>query len=162
GALVLAAERAAAQGAPGRDAEAELLRHRNELALDGPLKERVLDLERHERSPPAELRHRLRLRALPRGRVAEPEVADLPLLDERVERAHRLVDRGGPVPGVHPVEIDVIGAQPAERLLALCDDGLAVRAAAVRVAQEHVRHELRRDDEAIALLAVVREVLADD
>ena len=61
-ALVLAAERAAAQGAPRGDAEAELLRHRHELPLDGALEERVLDLQRDERRPPAKLGHRLRLR----------------------------------------------------------------------------------------------------
>jgi len=44
----------------------------------------------------------------------------------------------------------------------LRDDGFAIAAAAVRVAEEHVRHELRRDDEALALLPIATDVLADD
>ena len=161
-ALVLAAERAAPERTPRRDAEAELLRHRDELALDRALEERILDLQRDERRPSAESRHRLRLRHLPGRRVAESQVANLALLDERIERAHRLLDGRRLVPGVKPVEIDVVGPQAAERFFALGDDGLAVRAAAVGVAHEHVGHELRREDDAVALLPIVREVLADD
>jgi hypothetical protein len=84
------------------------------------------------------------------------------LLDERIESAHRLLDGRRLVPGMHPVQVDVIGAQATKGLFALSDDGLAVRAAAVGVAHEHVRHELRRDDDAVALLPVLGEVFADD
>ena len=53
-ARVLAAEHAALQRRPGRDAEAQLARHGDELALDGALEQRVLDLQRDERRPAAE------------------------------------------------------------------------------------------------------------
>ena len=62
---------------------------------------------------------RLRLRHLPRRRVGEADVADLARAHQIVERAHRLLDGRVRVPGVHPVEIDVVGLQAAQRLLAL-------------------------------------------
>ena len=63
---------------------------------------------------------------------------------------------------MQPVEIDVVRLQATERLLALRQDRLAARAAAVGIAEEHVRRELRREDDAIPLPPIVREVLAED
>src|SRR5262249_22070218 len=98
GALVLARQRTAAQHTPRADAEDRLARHRHQLARAGALQERVFDLQRDQRRPRAQLRHGLRLRALPRRRVAEAEVADLALLDQGVEGAHRLLDRSRLIP----------------------------------------------------------------
>ena len=42
------------------------------------------------------------------------------------------------------------------------DHGLSARAAAGGIALEHVRRELRRDDDSVALSAIVRDVLAND
>ena len=60
-ARVLAAERAALERRPGRDAEPELEGHRHQLLLDGALEQRVLDLQPDERRPAAEARGHVRL-----------------------------------------------------------------------------------------------------
>ena len=48
------------------------------------------------------------------GRVGDADVEHLAGAHRVVERPHRLLDRGVPVPEVHPVEVDVVGAQPAQ------------------------------------------------
>ena len=151
---VLAAEHAALERRPRRDAEAQLARHRHQLLLDGALEQRVLDLQADERRPAAEPRDDVGLGDLPRRRVGDAEVADLARAHEIVERGHRLLDRRVRVPVVQPVEIDVVGLQAAQRLLAGGDDRLAARAAAVRIARIEVAAELGGDDEAVALRAV--------
>ena len=83
---------------------------------------------------PRKLRDRLRLRDLPRRRVGEADVADL-ARRARDRRARASSPRSAcAVPGVHPVEIDVVGLQAAQRLLARRDDRLAAGAAAVGIA----------------------------
>ena len=99
---------------------------------------------------------------LPRRRVGEADVADLAGAHEVVERAHRLLDRRVLVPGVHPVEVDVVGLQPAQRLLAAGRERLAAGAAAVRIAREEVARELGGDDDAVAPARVAADVVADD
>jgi len=112
--------------------------------------------------PAAQLREGLRLRDLPRRRVGEADVAGLSRPHEVVERAHRLVDRRELIPAVHPVQIDVIGLQPPQRLLARGCDRLPARAAAVRIALIEVAEELGRDDDAVAARAVASDEVADD
>jgi len=51
---------------------------------------------------------------------------------------------------MQPVEVDVVGLQAAERLLARRHDGLTVGAAAVRVARVQVAAELGGQDEPVA------------
>src|ERR1700730_3388498 len=53
---VFAAEYAALEGRPRRNADAELASHRHELLLDGPLEQRVLALQPDERGPATEAR----------------------------------------------------------------------------------------------------------
>ena len=79
-------------------------------------------------------RARLGWRAVPgRGglEAADPYLA---IAEETVGRAQRLFDRSGRIPCVHPIQIDVARLQAAQRLLALRDDRLATRAAAIRIA----------------------------
>src|ERR1700676_2597052 len=64
---VFAAEYAALEGRPRRNADAELASHRHELLLDGPLEQRVFDLQPDERGPAMEARRDVRLGDLPRG-----------------------------------------------------------------------------------------------
>src|SRR2546425_666832 len=53
---VFAAEYATLEGRPRRNADAELASHRHELLLDGPLEQRVFDLQPDERGPATEAR----------------------------------------------------------------------------------------------------------
>src|SRR5205085_8025839 len=48
--------------------------------------------------------------------------------DQVVERAQRLLDGHAPVLHVHLVEVDVVGPQPSQRLLAVPEDALARKA----------------------------------
>ena len=49
------------------------------------------------------------------GNVQHPIIAHLALVHEIRERAERVVDVGERVRAVHLVEVDVVGAQPAQR-----------------------------------------------
>jgi len=111
---------------------------------------------------PRNLRDQLRLGHLPRRRVGDTQVAHLAGVHEIVEGRHRLLDGGVHVPAVQPIEIDVVGLQPPQRLLALGDDRLAAGAAPIGIADLEVGAELGRDDEAVALVALTAYVIADD
>ncbi len=63
-----------------------------------------------------------------------PTYSTLPLRDEVVERAHDLLHRGEVVPGVHPEDVQPVGAQPPEAGLHGLHQVLAVVAAGVDVA----------------------------
>jgi hypothetical protein len=63
---------------------------------------------------------------------------------------------------VQPVQVDVVRLQAAQRVLTGVDDGLAARAATVRIAGIQVAAELGRDDEPVAPGAVASQVVADD
>ena len=65
---------------------------------------------------------------LPAGEVGVAEVAHLAGADQVVERGERLLDRRARVGLVHLVEVDVVGAEPAQRRLDRADD-VAPRAA---------------------------------
>jgi hypothetical protein len=66
------------------------------------------------------------------------EVTDLARLDEQVQGAQRLLERGLAVPLVHLVQVDVIGAQAAQAGLAAGDDVVKGQAGVVRaVAHGH-------------------------
>ena len=53
-----------------------------------------------------------RLDDLPRRPVRHADIADVPVLDERIERAQRLLDWGGGVEAVDLVEIDMVELEP--------------------------------------------------
>ena len=63
------------------------------------------------------------------------DVADLALVDEVGEGAEGLLDVGVRAGPVHLVEVDVVGAEPAQRVLDLADDPAAGSAALVRVSR---------------------------
>jgi hypothetical protein len=73
---------------------------------------------------------------VPARHVGQARVADLARADEVVERPHDLFDRGQPVPRVQQEEVDVVGAQPAQRRLDGADHVLAPVAALVEVPAE--------------------------
>src|SRR5712692_2041382 len=159
---VLAAQDAALEWRPRRHPEAEFPSHRHQLTFDGAFEQRILDLKSDEGRPAAELGDQLRLGHLPRRRVGDAEVAHLAGTHEILERPHRLLDGRVLVPVVQPIEIDVIGLQPAQRLLALGDDRLAAGAAPIGIADVEVAAELGRDHQAVSLVAVTSDVIADD
>jgi hypothetical protein len=107
------------------------------------------------------MRNQLRLRHLPGRGVGKTDVAYLAGFDEIIERPQGLLHRREAVPVVQVVEVDVIGLQAPQRLVALRDDRLAARTAAVRIAGKQVAEELGRDDVAVARPALDEEV-ADD
>ena len=141
---VLVGQHASAEGRPRGDAETELLRHRDELALDRSFDRRVFDLQRDERRPSAKARRHLRLRDLPRRGVREPDVAHLPGGHEIIERAHRLVDRREPIPQVHAVQVDIVGRQPPQRFVARRRHRFSTGPAAVGVTRKQIGEKLFR------------------
>ncbi len=100
--------------------------------------ERVVDLLGREPLVAAAVGHRERLHQLPAGVVRRRQVAHLPRRDQRVERGQGLLEPGLPVPLVHVVDVDVVGAEPAQAGLAAGDDVLPGQARVVRpVAHRH-------------------------
>src|SRR5258705_1607444 len=96
------------------------------------------------------------------GCVGDADVADLAGAHQVLERRHRFLDRRVHVPVVQPIEIDVVGLEAAQRILAGRDNVLAARSTAVGVSRIEVAAELRRDDEAVAPGGVASEMIADD
>ncbi|CAM5268324.1 hypothetical protein SCALM49S_05047 [Streptomyces californicus] len=66
----------------------------------------------------------VRLAQFRSGHLAQPQLLDLALLDQLRQRADRLGERDGRVSAVHVVEVDDVGAQPAQARL---DGGPDVR-----------------------------------
>ena len=86
---------------------------------------------------------------LPAGQVGRAEVADLALLHQLVEGGQRLLDRGVRVGRVQLVEVDPVGAEPAQAGLH-GDPDVAARAAGAPVRSVrplHVAAELGGDDD---------------
>jgi hypothetical protein len=86
------------------------------------------------------------------------EVAELAGADEVGERAEGLVEVDGRVPAVDLVEVEVVGAEAAQRVLDRDHDPAAGAAAVVRVVVEG-HEELRREHDVVAASG---EGLADD
>ncbi len=66
------------------------------------------------------------------------------------------------VPVVQPIEVDVVGLQAAEGILACGDYRFAPGAAGVGIAWIKVAAELRRDDQTVPLGSVAADMIADD
>ena len=101
-----AGEEAAAERAVGDEADPELAHRRQDLRLGIARPERVLGLQRRDRMDGVRAANRVR------GRLGEPEVAHLPLLDELGHRADGLLDRRLEVDAVLVVEVDRLDAEP--------------------------------------------------
>lgn len=122
----------------------------------------VLQLQRDDRRPPAETRDGGRLGSSPRRHVGESDVTDLPVADQVIQCAERLLDRRGRVEIVQPVDVDVVGLQTPQRVLQLLHDRLPAGSAAVWVVLVQVAEELRPDHDPVAQRGPAREVVADD
>src|SRR5690606_16304907 len=90
------------------------------------------------------------------------DVAHLAGADQIVQCAHGFIDRRVLVPRVHPVKIDVIRLQPAQRFFAGPIDILATGAAGIRIADAHIGEKFGGDDGLMAFRPVAPEVIADD
>ena len=99
-----------ASGLQTRMPEALVERERHQLVLGLARLQRVVDLLADEALQAAALGDAQRLHQLPGGVVRAADVADLAGAHQRVERVERLLQRRLPVPLVHLVEVDVVGA----------------------------------------------------
>ena len=62
---------------------------------------------------------------------------------EIVQGAHRLLNRREGVPGMLPVQIDIVGLQPSQRLLAGLDNCFGTATTAIWITRIHVEDKLR-------------------
>ena len=113
---VLAGQHAAAQRRPRQHAEAQRLRGRQHLLLDGAVEQRVLHLRGGQRGA---ARDRPLpgggLRGLPAGVVRDPDVRRPAAADGEVQRAERLLERRVVGPQVHLPQVDVVHAEAPQR-----------------------------------------------
>jgi hypothetical protein len=117
--------------------------------LGFPRLERVVDLLRHEPGKPIPVGDAERLHQVPGRPVRDADVADLPGLDQRVERREGLLERGPSVPAVHLQEVDVVGPEPPQAALTARDDVSAREAEVVRL-PGGPEEDLRRDHRLVA------------
>ena len=102
----------------------------------------VLVLHRDEQGPTVQVSGVLHLGELPGIHRRRAEIADLPRLDEVVQRLHRLLDRGVGVEAVDQVDIDVVSVEASQRGVDLLHDRRAGQAGAAG-AVVHLPGDLR-------------------
>ena len=112
--VVLAGEDPARERDVGDEADPEPLTCRQELPLGSGLQPGVLALLGHERRQSPLGRDRVRLLDHLRGEVGGADRAHGALLDELVQRLQRLLERRHAVRAVVLVEVDPVGAEPAQ------------------------------------------------
>jgi len=130
---VFAGQKTARQRAPRHHAQG--LGRRQVLALDSPRHQRVFQLHGDGPRYAVGLGQRGGPGGKPSGHVGEAEVADFARPHQVAQRLqHFLRGRDG-VSHVQPVEVDVIGLEPAQRAFQRLVNVLAAVAAGVRVAR---------------------------
>src|ERR1700761_6332241 len=82
--FVLPAQHAATQGAPSAQAKAERARSRQMLALDEPLGQRILELQRDRPRQPMSIGEITSSRRVPGWYIRQPVVADLAAVDHAI------------------------------------------------------------------------------
>ena len=155
------AEHPAGERAPRDHAEAVAAARRQHFELDRARHQVVQALLAHQPEEVARAGGLVRLRDVPAGEVAAPDVDDLALLDERLHRLPHLVPRRGPVDVVHLVEVDVVGLQAAQAGVARGADVTRGEAAVVRPLR-HRSVDLGGEHDLLASVAALREPVADD
>src|SRR5215218_4760341 len=118
---VLPGEQTTGQGAPHEDGAFLVYGERHQLVLGLPGLQRVVDLLADVALQPEPLGDAQSLHHLPAGVVGRSHVAYLAALDECVERFQSLLQRGEAVPLMDLVEVDIVGAESPQALLALAD-----------------------------------------
>lgn len=79
---------------------------------------------------PKALRDPQRLRQLPGRVVGDPDIANFPGADQRIQRAQGILQRGARIEPVKVIDIDIIGLQPLQAGLDGIDDMVARRPSA--------------------------------
>ena len=113
--LDLPGEQAIGQRVVRQHTQPEVPGRGHQLGLGRPLQQRPLVLRGDERlgaGLPGQVRG---VGGLPAGQVGMPQVAHLALGDQLGQRVQGFLDRGLRVRGVQLVEVQVVGAQPAQR-----------------------------------------------
>ncbi len=113
---VLAGQHAAPERGGGEQPDPGVQGGGQGLTLDAALQQRVLQLRPGQRHPPVMgVLPGGGLGQLPAAEVADADVAGPARGDGDVEGAEGLLDGGGRVEGVDLPEVDVVGAEPAQR-----------------------------------------------
>ena len=102
-----------------------------------------------------------RLAELPRPHRRRAEVPHLARLHDVVQRLEHLLHRRAPVEPVDLVQVDEVGAQPAQAVVDLGQDRLAGQPDAVRPLAHRTVH-LRRDDDLVAVHAEILQRPAEE
>jgi hypothetical protein len=146
--LDLAGQEPAAERRVGHEADAELAAGRQDLVLGVARPQRVLGLQR------GDLVHGVRAAQRLGSGLAQAEVADLALRDQLGHRPDGLLDRRVDVDAVLVVEVDVVGAEALQRVLARLLDvlGAPVGGAAARVGGIADDPELRGQHDLVAAI----------
>ncbi len=149
---VLAGEDAVREGKVRQNADAVLLRGRDEFDLDTAFQQVVMVLSRNEARCTGRARGPLGVGDLPGREVRRTHVADLALAHYLVESGQRLLDRGERVRAVELEKIYVVGLQPAKRTFHGFAD-VPARSTGIEVGSVHPTHvvtELGGEDHLVA------------
>mmetsp|Transcript_806 Transcript_806/g.3114 ORF Transcript_806/g.3114 Transcript_806/m.3114 type:complete len:247 (-) Transcript_806:301-1041(-) len=103
---MLPRQQTAGQGIVREEPHVQLPERRNQLGLDGASHAVVHPLVRRRRGQPDLRALSVDVRNLPRGKVAQAEVDERPLVVHRLELGEGLVDLGGCVRGVEVEQVD--------------------------------------------------------
>src|SRR5205814_424833 len=123
---------AAGERAPRDDADADVPAQRDHLPLLFAVQQVVVVLHGHERGPLVQPRDVARLGELPGVHAGRADVAGFSGAYDVLQRTHRLLDGGVVVPAVDLVQVDVVGTEPAQRVVDGTEDVLARQALVVR------------------------------
>ena len=132
---------------------------RQHLGLDAPAQDRVLGLVGHQPVQPQVVGQGEGVADLAGGPLAHPDVVDLALADQVVQGPQGLLQRGLVVEAVALVQVEVVGAQPAQAGVAGLHDVLAGQAAVVGAVPDR---EVDLGGEHVGGAGVPLEGLAED
>src|SRR5271166_4697843 len=149
---VLAGQQTACQREERQQPQPKLAHRRHQLGFWFAKHQRIFVLTRNERIQPAGLRRPLRLHHLPGGEVGTADVTHIAMPHEIVERAQRLLDRRARIRRVDLIQIDPVGAQPAQAVLHLAHD-VAARSADLHAFIVHRHAELGGEYDPLAVVA---------
>ena len=156
----IARQEAARQRTPGNHADAFLAAQRHHLALFFAIDQVVVILHADEARQAVRVGGGEHLGELPGEHAGGADVERLARAHDVVQRAQRLFDRRVVIEAVDLVEIDVIGAEPAQAVVDGVQDVLARQAALVRVVAHRVE-DLGGDDDAVARGEVLQRAPSD-
>ncbi len=159
GAAVFAGEDATAQRRPRQHAQAEFARHWQQLMFDAAFDQAVLDLQRHQRRPAAQVGQGLQLRHAPGRRIADAQIEHLARLHQMLQPAHHFVRCGGEIPGVQVQQVDPVGGKLAQAGFDRANQVQAMIAAGIDVVRIACHGEFGGQHEAFAS---VLDQLAED